>query len=297
MEQKTKGNEAVAGSKLEPGLYVTATPIGNMGDITLRALEALRAADVIACEDTRRTGRLLARYDIKRPLIAYHDHNEMRMHPVLIERLIAGELIVLVSDAGTPLVSDPGYRLVRAAREHGVFVTALPGASSVLAALSVAGLPVQPFLFTGFLPARQGARRREATRLAAIDATLVLFESARRLPASLADLAAAMGPRAAAVARELTKLHEEVRRGSLADLAAGYAFEGPPKGEVVLVIAPRGSGRAAAPSEAEIDALLGEALRTRTPSRAAAAVAVAAGLPRRAVYARALALRRGSGAA
>ena len=280
-----------------------------MADITLRALDALRGADVIACEDTRITGRLLARYGIRKPLVAYHDHNEVRVAPRLIERMRHGEAVVLVADAGSPLVSDPGYRLVSAAREQGLPVASVPGASSVVAALTVSGLPPSPFLFVGFLPSRRAQRQREIARLGEVAASLVLFESPRRLAASLADLAAGLGPREAAVARELTKLHEEVRRGLLDELARHYAAAGAPKGEVVIVVAPpeRASRRrmaavraqpdaAAARRDGDIDEALGACLRTMSPSRAAAAVAAATGQPRRDLYARALALGRGRGA-
>ena len=269
---------------------MTATPIGNLKDISLRAIEVMHAADVIACEDTRRTGRLLKHHGIKARLLAYHDHNEARVAPALIDRLARGEIIVLVSNAGTPLISDPGYRLVAAARERGLPVTALPGASAVITALAVTGLPVNQFFFAGFLPTRRSQRGQAVARLAAIPATLVLFESPRRLGALLVDLAAGLGRRDAAVARELTKLHEEVRRGTLAELAEHYAGHGPPKGEIVVVIAPP-------PTTAEVDPSvlddgLRAALRTMSPSRAAAWVASETGVSRRAVYQRALALAK-----
>ena len=302
-----KGSGAAPRSKLSPGLYVTATPIGNMADITLRALDALRGADVVACEDTRVTGRLLARYGIRKPLVAYHDHNEAQVCPGLIERVRRGEAVVLVADAGSPLVSDPGYRLVSVAREQSLPVAAVPGASSVVAALTVSGLPPSPFLFAGFLPSRRAQRQREIARLGEVAASLVLFESPRRLGASLADLAAGLGPREAAVARELTKLHEEVRRGSLDQLARHYAAAGAPKGEVVVVVAPPARKRrmaavgaepdaAAARSDGDIDQALAAKLRIMSPSRAAAALAATTGRPRRDLYARALALGGGRGA-
>ena len=200
-------------------LALVATPIGNLGDITLRALETLRTADAIACEDTRVTAKLLARHKIERPLIAYHEHNARQMEPQLIGRLEAGEQIALVSDAGTPLLSDPGAGLVRAAIEAGIRVTALPGPSAALAALSLSGLPTERFLFAGFPPARSGERRRFLAELAPVAATLILYEAPHRLAESLTDMAAVFGDRPAAIARELTKLHEEVRHGSLAALA------------------------------------------------------------------------------
>ena len=285
---------AAAGrSKLEPallssGLHIVATPIGNMGDITLRAISTLGRADIIACEDTRVTGRLLKAHGITTPMLAYHDHNAERVRPKLIERLEGGESVALVSDAGTPLISDPGYRLVRDAVAAGVAVTAIPGPSAALTALVVSGLPTDRFFFAGFLPSRSAARRTALVGLAGIDATLVFLESPRRLAASLADMAAALGERETAVARELTKLHEEVRRGSLAGLAAHYAEAGAPRGETTVIVGPP---PAAAPADgAALDRLLAAALDTMSVRDAAAAVAAATGAPRRRVYGRALEL-------
>ncbi|MBL6954028.1 MAG: 16S rRNA (cytidine(1402)-2'-O)-methyltransferase [Alphaproteobacteria bacterium] len=275
-----------------PGLYVVATPIGNARDITLRALDLLRAADIIACEDTRVTRKLFIIHDIDRPTLAYHDHNAARIRPRLMERLIKGEIVALVSDAGTPLISDPGYRLVNEARQAGVAVTALPGASAPLAALASAGLPTDKFLFAGFLPAKSAARRRALGELASVPATLVFFESATRLAASLTDMTAELGPREAAVLRELTKKFEEARHGSLPDLARHYQTEGPPKGEIVVLVAPPDS-RAVTLDEAEIDAMLLTALDQSSVKDAAAAVAERTSLPRRALYNRALVLRTG----
>jgi 16S rRNA (cytidine1402-2'-O)-methyltransferase len=284
---------AAALSKLAPGLHLIATPIGNLGDLSPRALAVLRAADLVVCEDTRVTGRLLHHHGVERPLLAYHEHNAARMRPRILARLQAGGAVALASDAGTPLISDPGYKLVRAAIAAGAEVFAVPGPSAVLAALTVSGLPTDRFLMAGFLPERGAARRRALDELAKVPATLVLFEAARRLPATLAELAAAWGPRPAAVARELTKRFEEVRRGDLVQLAADYARAGPPKGEVVLVI---GAPAEQAPqADDAVDAALGEALATMPPAAAAAAVAAATGRPRREVYRRALALRRGGG--
>lgn len=271
------------------GLFVVATPIGNSGDITLRALDALRGADVIACEDTRVTARLLAIHRIETPLVPYHDHNAARMRPVLIKRLKKGEMVALVSDAGTPLVSDPGYRLVRACIEDGLAVTALPGASAVLPAIVLSGLPTDRFLFAGFPPARAAARRRALESLAAVPATLVFLESPRRLASSLADMAETLGPREAAVTREMTKMFEEVRRGALPELAAHYAESGPPRGEVTVVVAPPGDRP---PDAGEVDRLLTQAMAGGTLRDAAARVAAATGLPKRRVYARALELER-----
>lgn len=282
-----------AGSKRQAapaaGLAVVATPIGNMLDITLRALAALRAADVIACEDTRVTQKLLARHGIARPLLAYHDHNAERVRPLLLERLRRGERVALVSDAGTPLISDPGFKLVQAALAEALPVTTLPGASAPLAALVLSGLPSDRFLFAGFLPPKTAARRRALGELAGVPATLVFFESAARLAAALADMAAVLGPRRAAVARELTKLFEEVRRGDLAELAAQYRSIGRPRGELVVVVGPA-AAEAPATAGAALDEQLAAALRQMSLRDASEAVAAATGRKRREVYARALAL-------
>jgi len=272
---------------LEPGLYVTATPIGNLADVTLRALAVLRGADIIACEDTRVTARLLARHGIDTPLAVYHEHNAARVRPVLLARLAGGGRVALVSDAGTPLISDPGYRLVREARVQGSAVFPIPGPSAVMAALSAAGLPTDRFLFGGFLPPRRAARRAALAEFVAIRATLVFFESAQRLPETLADMAAVLGSREAVVCRELTKLYEEFRRGPLTDLAVAYGAAGPPRGEVVVVLGPP---EAEAVSDADIDQLLREALVRSGPSEAARDVAAATGRSRRDLYRRALAL-------
>lgn len=274
---------------IAPGLHIVATPIGNMADITLRALETLRLVDVIACEDTRVTAKLLTRHGIRARLVAYHEHNAERMRPLLLERMRRGEAVALVSDAGTPLVSDPGFKLVRAAIAEGLKVTTLPGPSALLAALVLSGLPSDRFLFAGFLPPKPAARRRELAGLAGLAATLVFYEAAPRLAATLADMAAALGERQAAVARELTKLYEEVRHGSLAELAAQYHAAGPPRGEVVIVVGPPAAEAPA--SEAEtVDQQLAAALGEMSVKDASAAVAATTGLPRRAVYARALRL-------
>jgi 16S rRNA (cytidine1402-2'-O)-methyltransferase len=274
---------------LAPGLYLVATPIGNLGDVTLRALETLAAADLIACEDTRVTARLLERYGIRTALTPYHDHNAAAARPKILARLRDSRAVALVSDAGTPLVSDPGYRLVRAAQDEGFAVTAVPGASAVLAALGVAGLPTDRFFFEGFLPPKDGARRARIGELARIPATLVLFETGPRLADALAALADGLGDRTAAVCRELTKLHEEIRRDTLGALARAYAAGGETRGEFVLVIAPP---EARAASAEEIDELLRQALRTQSVKDAVGAVAAATGEPRAQVYRRALALAK-----
>jgi len=275
---------------LAPGLHIVATPIGNLGDITLRALEALAGADLIACEDTRVTRKLLDSYVIATPLTPYHEHNATKARPLLLRRLAEGAAITLVSDAGTPLISDPGFKLVRAAKEAGHAVTAPPGASAPLAALAVAGLPTDQFLFAGFLPSKQAARRARIAELSRIPATLVLFEAAPRIAATLADLAAGLGQeREAALCRELTKLHEEIRRGDLKTLAQSCAAN-EPRGEIVLVIAPPQAPQRA--SEGETEALLRAALNRVSLKDAVGEVADATGLPRRDVYQRALTLAK-----
>ena len=270
------------------GLAIVATPIGNAGDITLRALGVLGSADAILCEDTRVSSKLLARHGIRRPLVAYHEHNAERMRPLILERLRRGESLALISDAGMPLVSDPGFKLVRAAIAEGLAVTALPGPSAALTALVLSGLPTDRFFFAGFLPARAAQRRRDLADLRAVPATLIFFEAAQRLPAALADMAQVLGPRPAAVARELTKLFEEVRRADLGELAAHYAAAGAPLGEVVVVVGPPGDP--SAPSLEAVDSALAEALAHASLRDAVDAVAAATGLSRRQVYARALEL-------
>jgi 16S rRNA (cytidine1402-2'-O)-methyltransferase len=270
-------------------LSIVATPIGNAGDITLRALDTLGRVAAVVCEDTRVTSKLFAIHAIRAPMIAYHDHNAERVRPQLVARLQAGEALALVSDAGTPLVSDPGYKLVRACLDAGIAVTALPGASAMLAALVLAGLPTDRFFFAGFLPAKSGARRTEIEGLKAIPGTLVIYESPQRLAECLADLAALLGDRPAAVTRELTKRFEEARRGRLAALAKHYAEAETPKGEVVIVIGPP-EEKTDTPADADVDALLRKALAGASLRDAVDAVAVATGLKRRHVYQRALAL-------
>jgi 16S rRNA (cytidine1402-2'-O)-methyltransferase len=273
------------------GLVLVATPIGNAADITLRALSVLAGADVVACEDTRVTGKLLTLHGLKASLTPYHEHNAAKVRPALIRRLKDGESVALVSDAGTPLVSDPGYRLVRACLEEGIPVTAVPGASSVLTALQLSGLPSDRFLFAGFLPPKSAARRRALAEIAAVPATLIFLESAKRLDAALADMADMLGDREAAVARELTKMFEEVRRGPLADLARHYAEAGPPKGEVSVVVAPPGTGEEA--GEETVERNCARRWPARSLRDAVDAVAAATGWPRRRVYACALALTGG----
>jgi 16S rRNA (cytidine1402-2'-O)-methyltransferase len=283
-------DQPIQGSRLAPGLYLVATPIGNLGDVTLRALQALAGADLIACEDTRVTRKLLDRYAITTPLTPYHDHNAAKARPGLLRRLVEGAAIALVSDAGTPLISDPGYKLVRAAQDAGHLVTALPGPSAVLTALTVSGLPTDQFFFAGFLPPKQAARRARIAEVAPLPATLVLFESGPRIAATLADLAAGLGAnREAALCRELTKLHEEVKRGELASLAK-VCSGGELRGEIVVVIAPP-----QAPAQigaAESEGLLRDALARLSLKDAVAEVAQLTGKRRREIYQSALALQK-----
>jgi 16S rRNA (cytidine1402-2'-O)-methyltransferase len=284
------GEQTLAAPQLAGGLYLVATPIGHLGDVTLRALETLAGADLVACEDTRVTARLLERYAIKAPLTPYHDHNAATARPKILARLAAGAAVALVSDAGTPLVSDPGYKLVREVLAAGHGVTAVPGPSSVLAALSVAGLPTDRFFFEGFLPTRSGQRRARIAELARLPATLVLFETGPRIADALADLAAGLGARDAAICRELTKLHEEVRRGRLAELAA-EAEQRETRGEFVIVVAPPAEAGDETSAE-DIDALLRRALARVSMKDAVGEVAAATGVKRREVYQRALALAK-----
>lgn len=274
-------------AQIDPGLYIVATPIGNARDITLRALDALQRCDVIVCEDTRVTAKLLAIHNIRKPLIAYHEHNADKAGPSIIERLKRGEIVALVSDAGTPLISDPGYRLVQACAQEALFVTHLPGASSVLTSLVLAGLPTDRFLFAGFPPNKSGKRTTMFEELVGVPATLVFLESPKRLAKSLGDMEKVFGPRDAAIGRELTKKFEEVRRGPLSELAAHYQESGAPKGEVVIVVAPPDEVAAGATPE-DIERLLTQALETSSVKDAVADVTRATGAPRRDVYARAL---------
>ena len=279
---------------LAPGLWLVATPIGNLGDVSRRALSVLAAVDRVACEDTRRTARLLARHRVDARLVSYHEHNAARVRPALIRALERGDAVALVTDAGTPLISDPGYKLVRAALDADIRVTGCPGPSAPLLALILSGLPTDRFYFGGFPPSRSTARRATLAGLAGLDATLVLLEAPRRLVASLEDMAAVLGPRPAAVARELTKRHEEVQRGTLVSLARHYGAAGAPKGEVVVVIGGgQGESLQRGLSDAEIDARLDALLAAGTVRDAAATLGAETGRPRREIYARALARARG----
>ena len=272
---------------LEPGLYIVATPIGNLGDVTTRAVEVLRSVAAIACEDTRVTGKLLHHLGIKQKLIRYDDHASEATREHLLH-LAGGQAIALVSDAGTPLISDPGYKLVRTAREREIPVTSLPGPSAAIVALTLSGLPSDRFVFAGFLPAKQKARAEALAEFAGVKATLVFYDTAPRLADSLAAIDEVLPGREVAVARELTKKFEECRSGSPAEVAAHYAAH-PPKGEIVLMVGPPGE---TAPGEGvDVDALLLAALKTDKASQAAAHVARTTGLDRKTLYARAMELK------
>lgn len=273
---------------MDSGLYIVATPIGNLRDITLRALDVLRSADVILAEDTRQTRKLLDAYDIETPLTAYHDHNAAKRIPGILTRLDAGQIVAQVSDAGTPLVSDPGFKLVRAAAEAGHLVVPIPGASALLAGLVVAGLPSDRFLFAGFLPAKKSVRRRELAELAMVRASLVFFESPGRVGDCLADLKDALGDRPAILARELTKKFEETRRGTLSDLLESIQDD-PPRGEIVLVVGPPDTN--ASWTESDVDKALLDCLADMGVKHASQHVAELAGWKRRDVYQRALSLK------
>jgi len=277
---------------LPAGLYIVATPIGNLGDISLRALATLARADLIYCEDTRHSRTLLAHFAITRPLRAYHEHNAERERPRLLGELKAGRSVALISDAGTPLISDPGYKLVREALAAGIRVTSLPGASALTAALSCCGLATDTILFAGFLPPKESARRTRLAELAAYPATLVVFEAPSRLAACLGDIAAAMPERPAAVARELTKLHEEVRTGLASDLAE-WAAQSPPRGEMVIVVGPPPAAPAVA--DTAIAAHLESLLPRMSVRDAAKATAEALQVSKARAYALALTLRKNEG--
>lgn len=269
---------------LSPGLYIVATPIGNLGDLSPRAAETLRRADLVLAEDKRVTAKLLAHAGARTPMRAYHDHTSETERQAMVGRL-AGEAVALVSDAGTPLISDPGYKLVRAAREAGHAVHTVPGPCAAVAAMTLAGLPTDRFLFAGFLPPKAKARGEAIAELGGVRASLVLYESGPRLGETLAALASGLGEREGAVAREISKLHEECVTGTLSELAGRYA-DAPPRGEIVIVVGPPPA--AAAASDEQLDEALDRALATMTPSRAAARVSEELRLPRKRVYARAL---------
>ena len=276
-----------ASINLNPGLYVTATPIGNLGDITYRAVQTLKAADLILCEDTRQTAKLCAAYGIKTPRSPYHDHNASQVRPDIIKKLQDGVAICLVSDAGTPLISDPGYKLVRDAREAGVNVIPIPGANAAITALCAAGLASDHFYFAGFLPPKAGTREKALGALRDVSATLIFYETGPRLSASLTAMTEQWGERQAMVARELTKLHEEFRAGSLGELAATYK-EAPPKGEIVVLVE---AAEKTAASEDEVSSFLLEALEELSVKEAATAAASKFGVARKTAYQLALKLK------
>jgi 16S rRNA (cytidine1402-2'-O)-methyltransferase len=273
--------------RLPPGLYIVATPIGNLSDLSPHAAAVLSASDLIAVEDSRVTAKLLSHIGVKRPMTPYHDHNADRVRPDLIGQM-AEKAVALVSDAGTPLISDPGYKLVRDARAAGRAVHTVAGPCAAIAALTLAGLPTDRFLFLGFLPAKSGARASSIAEVATIKASLIFYESGPRLGAALAALRDGLGDREAAVVREISKKFEETVTGTLGELADRYA-DTPPRGEIVIVVGPPGD--AEAPAEADVDAALREAMTRLSTSRAAAEVAQSLGLPRRDVYERALAIK------
>jgi len=285
--------EDIAARELPAGLYLVATPIGNLSDVTLRALETLAGVEAIACEDSRVTRRLLERYAIATPLLSYHDHNAATVRPKILARLEARAAVALVSDAGTPLVSDPGFKLVQAAQAAGHAVTAVPGASAVLTALTTSGLPTDRFFFEGFLPSRETARRARIDELANIPATLIFFETGPRIAAMLSDLAARFNGRTAAVCRELTKLHEEIRRSDVAALALAYQSGAETRGEFVVVIGPPTNSEHL--EAIDLDDIIKRTLSTASLKDAVAAVAAATGQKRRIVYQRALALSKREG--
>ena len=273
--------------KYVPGLYVTATPIGNLGDITVRALDLLRSADLIACEDKRVSGKLLSFYDIETPMISYHDHNAQNVMPHLMDELKAGKIVALISDAGTPLISDPGYKLVNECQNENVMITSLPGASAILCALTVAGMPTDNFLFCGFLSSKTTARKKEIHKFSDVKSTLIFYESPKRLLACLRDIREVLGNRNTAVCRELTKLYEEVQKNSLDELIKYYEMKPTPKGEIVIVVEP--------PARKDdlvddLDGALIDALKRLTVKEAVVAVTYLTGRKRKEVYKRALEL-------
>jgi 16S rRNA (cytidine1402-2'-O)-methyltransferase len=289
----TIGGSQFEARSLSPGLYLVATPIGNLRDVTLRALETLASADLVCCEDTRITSRLLKRYGIAKPLKPYHDHNAAKVRPALLERLGGGAAIALVSDAGTPLISDPGYKLVVDAIAKGHRIEVIPGASAPIMAVALSGIPAERFLFAGFLPARSSERRRALEELRSVPAALVLFEATGRVAETLEAVRAVLGNRRISIARELTKLHEEVMRGSADELLEKLAARPALKGEITLVVAPPEGRQAADPGEME--EALRQALAVLPPAKAAAEVAKRFGVPKRDLYARAMRCKNRAG--
>jgi 16S rRNA (cytidine1402-2'-O)-methyltransferase len=279
---------------IAPGLHVVATPIGNLGDITIRALATLASADTVLCEDTRTSGKLMERFAIRTRLSPYHEHNAQKVRPEILERLSQGAAIALISDAGMPLVSDPGYRLVKEAAALGIPVTACPGPSAVLTGLALSGLPTDRFLFAGFVPQKQGERKRLFAEFAALKATLIFFESPHRIIETLHDLGAALPGRSVAVTRELTKLHEEVLRGTAEEIAAQLESRASVKGEITLLVGPPGEEEAV--SEEDLDHAIAAALATMPASKAASELAKRFNLNRADIYQRILAVKDSDGA-
>jgi 16S rRNA (cytidine1402-2'-O)-methyltransferase len=282
------GTTTYEAEKMAGGLYITATPIGHLGDITLRALATMAAVDVLLCEDTRTTGKLLERYAIRTRLMPYHEHNAARVRPAILKALGEGHAYGLVSDAGMPLVSDPGYRLVGDCVEHNIPVTAVPGASAVLAALALSGLPTDRFAFVGFLPTKSGERKKLLSEFANLKSSLVVFESPHRIVDALGDVSTTLGNRRVAVARELTKLHEEVLRGTALEIRDILKVRPSVKGEITMVIAPPDQS-AAHVSEEDLESAIDEALQSMPAAKAASEVARLFDLARKDVYARILA--------
>ena len=285
-----RSKPAVKGLKetLQPGLYLVATPIGNLLDLSLRAIEILRNVDVIACEDTRVTGKILTKYGIKTRMNVYHEHNAGHIRPILLRTIVEGGSIALVSDAGTPTISDPGYKLVKECIEHGHDITAAPGANAAIAGLILSGLPTNRFLFAGFLNSKTNQRCQELKELAKVPTTLIFYESAKRLAATLKDMIENLGDRPATIARELTKRHEEVRRNTLSVLATHYLNAGAPKGEVVIVVGP--PLKKIPPSNHALDDLIKTQLQTLSVRDTTIKITAETGLPKRQIYTRALKL-------
>lgn len=273
--------------KFDNGLYVTATPIGNLGDITIRALDLLKAADLIACEDKRVSGKLLSHYEIKTPMISYHDHNAKTVMPHIIGQLKQGKIVALISDAGTPLISDPGYKLVNQCQKEDITVTSLPGASAMLCAITTCGMASDNFLFAGFLPSKTTARKKELKKFSSLPATIIYYESPKRLLACLKDMREVLGNRRAAVCRELTKLYEEIQKNNLDDLILHYESRTTPKGEIVIIVEP--SVEDQNPVD-DLDGALSDAMEKLSLKEAVAAVTYMTGRKRKEVYSRALKL-------
>lgn len=290
IENPTQNPLPIKDQKLQAGLYLVATPIGNIRDITLRALDTLSAADIVACEDTRMTGKLFSLLGIKKKLLPYHDHNADEQRPRIMNMITDGLSIALVSDAGMPLISDPGYKLVRACREQGLYVTSVPGASASLTALQLSGLPSDRFAFLGFLPAKSKHRKEVLADWQATDGTLVIFESGQRVEECCMDILGTLGDREMALTRELTKKFEDVWSGRVSDILDRLARDGAPKGEIVLVVA-RAEPSTEADQSENLDHLLMTALQNHSLKDAVAIVTETTGLPKKTVYAKALEMK------